>query len=259
MNSCLYDCSIYHDRLKPKHHRFQNRLVFFYLDLDELDQVSKSFRWLSRGSFNLYTFRDEDHLDRGGRSVRENVEKFAAAKGVDLKGARICLLTNLRSLGYYFNPVSFYFCFDRSDGTPLGAIAEVTNTFLEMKLYWIPGDSFQNGSFKNRQPKYFYISPFIALDAVFDFSLGVPAEHLDIKVNDMENGEVFFRSGIAGERIPLTEGALLKAFMRHPVSTLKVITLIHLHALLLYWKGVPHIRKEANPDLQREVDRDRRR
>ena len=46
------------------------------------------------------------------------------------------LVTLPRVFGYLFNPVSFYFCYDRH-GAPVAALAEVTNTFKEMKPYFL--------------------------------------------------------------------------------------------------------------------------
>ena len=41
MNSGLYECEIYHERLSPKRHRFSYRLFFLDLDLDELPASPK--------------------------------------------------------------------------------------------------------------------------------------------------------------------------------------------------------------------------
>jgi hypothetical protein len=38
--------------------------------------------------------------------------------------------------------------------------------------------------------------------------------------------------------------------LKYPLITLKVISLIHWEALRLWWKRIPHRRKEADPDLQ---------
>ncbi len=40
MNSCLYECDVMHHRLSPKEHRFQYRIFFFSLDLDEIDALT---------------------------------------------------------------------------------------------------------------------------------------------------------------------------------------------------------------------------
>jgi DUF1365 family protein len=46
-------------------------------------------------------------------------------------------------VGYVFNPVSFYFCFDEQ-GKPLCTVAEVGNTFKELKPYFLGPETFAN-------------------------------------------------------------------------------------------------------------------
>ena len=67
----------------------------------------------------------------------------ARAHGVPLPDGPIFLLTHLRYLGYCFNPISFYFCYDRS-GHLDTVLAEVNSTFGESRNYWL--------SSQNRQP-----------------------------------------------------------------------------------------------------------
>jgi len=249
---------VFHGRLEPKKYHFLHRLFMFYLDLDEMESLGEKFRWMSRNRFNLYNFRDGDHLSLGAKTVKENLLKFALSKGADLRGARIMLLTHLRTLGHIFNPVSFYFCFDPT-GTPICVIPEVGNTFGEMKPYFLGKENLKDGEFKAQIVKYFYISPFIDLDATLDFCLRVPDGRLDLRVDDIKNGRKFFMSGITGERKKLEDKTLLGYFFRFPLITLRVIGLIHWHAFILHLKGLPYQRIEDHRELQREVVRERKR
>ena len=51
-----------HHRLSPKPHRFRYGIFMLCLDLDELDSLHARLRTFSRNRWNLYTFRDDDHL-----------------------------------------------------------------------------------------------------------------------------------------------------------------------------------------------------
>lgn len=62
MNSCLYKAHVMHNRLAPKVHRFHYDVFMFYLDLDEIDTLHKQLKFMSRNRFNLFNFRDRDHL-----------------------------------------------------------------------------------------------------------------------------------------------------------------------------------------------------
>jgi len=124
LNSCLYQAKVMHKRLAPKLHSFYYRVFMFYLDLDELDLLHNRMKLMSRNRFNLFNFRDGDHLqlpvDNPDRSknIRQHITNYLKNHGVDIGRGRIMLLTNLCTLGYQFNPVSFYFCYDEA-GKPL--------------------------------------------------------------------------------------------------------------------------------------------
>jgi DUF1365 family protein len=254
MNSCLYECSVMHQRLAPKQYCFTHDIFMFYLDLDELDSVARNTFLFSRNRRNFYVFRDGDHLPPGGASLKENVLAYLARNGVDLgSNARIMLLTLPRVLGYIFNPVSFYFCFDAA-GAPVCAIAEVGNTFREMKLFLLRREEMSgNDAFHKVTPKHFYVSPFSSLELSFDFKLKIPGEALGIHIDDRDGGDKVLLSTLSGKRAALTNGRLSWFTLKYPLLTLKVIFLIHWHALILYLKKVPFYRKAANPSLQSEV------
>jgi uncharacterized protein len=252
MNSCLYACRVMHDRLEPKRHRFDYSIFMWYLDLNELDSLVGRLWLMSRNHFNLFNFRDADHLPGASTNLKDNLISWVRSKGFRGEIQRVMLLTHLRTLGYLFNPVSFYFCFDAED-QPVCAVAEVGNTFREMKPYYLGPETLQHNRFARRVVKNFYVSPFIDLDTEFDFQMPVPEGLLGLVVNDYQEGRKFFISTLSGERRALTNARLLGYALRFPLITLQIIGLIHWQALKLYWKKLPFIRKAANPHLQVEV------
>ncbi len=284
-----------HHRLAPKQHRFRYGIFMLCLDLDELDSLHARLRTFSRNRWNLYTFRDDDHLRTreagrgpqdgpaaaasGTGDLKSEILAWLAIQGVSLPvDARVTLVTLPRVLGHIFNPVSFYFC-HAVDGTPLCAVTEVQNTFGELKPYLVPIDrsaggppartgmdihdpsradepSALLGRFRITVPKHFYVSPFSPLDLCFDFRLRTPDERLEIGVNDVTaDGKTMLVSILTGTRLPLTDGQLLRLTAKYPLVTLRVITLIHWHALKLWWKRLPWYRKAADTGLQRDVFR----
>ena len=172
-----------------------------------------------------------------------------------LLGEKIMLMTHVRVLGYVFNPVSFYFCFD-GGGRPSYLVAEVGNTFGEQKPFYLGPDRCENGVFRDRQTKYYYISPFADLDTDLDFHVEVPGETLNIGVDGWRGGEKFFISAMAGRRKEFSDQNLFCYALRYPLVTLQVIGMIHWHAFRLWLLGAPHHRKEDRPDLQRDVTRE---
>jgi uncharacterized protein len=252
---CLYECTVFHRRLWPKRHEFLNKIFLFHLDVDALGDLPKTIPFLRVNAPGIYSFRDRDHFRMVDGGPRANVEAFLASQGISERPARIGLLTNLRFLGYTFNPVSVWYCY-REDGSPLAAIAEVGNTFLELKPYLVP---VVDGKFHARAVKHFYVSPFSALDLAFVFRFEVPGERLAVLIDDYRGEERILVSSLTGRCRPLTAGNLLALTARYPFITLKVITLIHWQALRLWLKGLPFIRKEDNPQMQTGVFNPRRR
>lgn len=255
MNSCLYECDILHARFQPKKYSLKQKLFTFYLDLDKLDELSKKLIFFSRNRFNLFDFRDGDHLLGPGKTAKENILNYLKSKGVSPLPEKIMLMTHARVLGYVFNPVSFYFCFDGA-GKPLALVVEVGNTFGEQKPFFISSDKFKEGVFCDRQTKYYYISPFVDLDVELEFHVDIPQDKFCIRVDDWKEGKKFFISTMTGKRKELSDGTLLWYAFRYPLVTLGVILMIHWHAWRLWLLKVPHYPKEDRPDLQREVTRE---
>lgn len=255
LNSCLYQIEVMHCRVSPKRHRFNHKIFMFYLDLDELDYIDGHVRFFGRNRKRLFEFRDKDHLAFGKATVKENIIQYLKQKGVAVPIQRIMLLTNVRTAGYIFNPVSFYFCFGE-DHQPVCAVCEVGNTFGELKPFFLGPDTWTGSAFSSVQKKYYYISPFVGLDIPMDFQLRIPAEKLFIKIDDLKDDKKFIYTTMSGKRQPLNSRTLFGHALKFPFVTLKVIFLIHLHAAILHYvKKVPYYRKHDNPDLQREVQR----
>ena len=214
----------------------------------------------SRNRFNFFSFRDREHLQLPiarpdpGRSTKQHITEYLLQNGIDLAGGQIMLLTNMNVLGYNFNPVSFYYCFD-ANYQPICCVAEVGNTFGEMKPYLLVKEQLSEDKFHLNTTKYFYVSPFIDHDTQFDFNLVIPGEKLNIRIDDYQEGKRFFISTLTGTRKPLTDFNLLLYSIRFPFLTLKIITLIHWHALLLWLKKLHYHKKSANENLQRDVYR----
>jgi DUF1365 family protein len=274
MNSCLYECQVMHARFSPRPHRFLYRIFLFALDLDELDALHRRVPLFSAGRPNIYSFRDRDFLPTGeclhnsphtekchllndtSLSLKQRVVAHLAARGVDLADGRVVLVALPRVAGYLFNPVSFYFCYDRA-GAPVAALAEVTNTFKEMKPYFLGPDTqaAARGEFRIRVPKHFYVSPYSDVDVDFDFTLRTPGDRLSIQIDDYVAGERTLTSVLTGARRELTGARLAWFTLKYPLLTLRVISLIHWHALLLWLKRVPWFAKAARADDQRELYR----
>ena len=273
--SSLYECTVLHERFAPKRHRFSYRLFYFVLDLDELEMSSRRLAFFSLNRANLFNFREHDFLPigeplhnptgptaaptafNGSSSLKSRVRAFCSAHGADFgPDGRVLLITLPRVLGFQFNPVSFYFCFD-SAGRPVGAIAEVTNTFREVKLYFVPPAELRAGSavFRLRAPKHFYVSPFFGLDLAFDLTLRTPGEKLAVRIDDFAGDRRVLHATLTGQRTALTDGRLAWFLLKYPLVTLKIVAAIHWQAFRLWMKRVPYFPKAAGAEAQRDLYR----
>ncbi len=167
--------------------------------------------------------------------------------------ARIRLVTFPRVLGYGFNPVSFYYI-DKKDGETLAVVAEVVNTFREMKLYAI-GSKDAEGLWHRRVAKNFYVSPFSDPGMDFDFKLGPPADQWRVNIDTHDSSERILLSSIRGERRELSSVRLVWYAFKYPMLSLRIIGLIHWHALLLWIRRVPFFRKSERLEVQQDVMR----
>jgi DUF1365 family protein len=251
--SCLYECTVMHRRILPKKHEFLYRIFLFFLDLDELDELEASVPIFSSDKPNLYSLRSEDYFQFQSGSIRENLLVFLKSEKFEQEPTSVRLLTLPRLLGYTFNPISIFFCYDGS-GEPLVSVVQVGNTFGEIKPDLVPLEA---GRFHVRVPKHFYVSPFSDLDLAFDFRLDPPGDSLRILIDDYCGEAKTLISSLTGKHLELTIGNLLLLTIKYPLVTLKIISLIHWEAFRLWLKGIPHRLKEANPHLQKGVFRAR--
>jgi DUF1365 family protein len=238
---CLYECRVSHTRVAPKRHAFHYRVFMLAIDLDDFPLTA----FLSRNRFNLFSIDDRDHIHTDTtKNTRENLTAWLAKNGTLVPAdARIILLTFPRVLGYSFNPVSFYYIYSNSCQL-IGVVAEVTNTFREMKLYHIPADASNNCN--KVMPKNFYVSPFSDPNDNFHFRLGAPGESWLVHIDNHTDGKPSLLSAIHGERRSLTAARLAWYALKYPLLTLRIIFGIHLHALILFLKKIPYFPKSTS-------------
>lgn len=229
MRSALYTGTVMHARTTPKENVFRYRVCFYLLDLDELPELDRRVRLFGWNRRHVVSLHDRDHLD---------VRAFLVERGIEAD--RVLLLTNLRVLGYVFNPVSFWFCHDRA-GRQTAILAEVSNTFGGRHSYLLhnrDGSPLRDGQ-ELAADKVFHVSPFNGIEGEyrFRFHLQRSCPVIRIDYGDAE-GELLLTS-IAGKLRTWSTATLLGAFLRMPFLTAGVIFRIHWQALKLWLKGVP--------------------
>jgi uncharacterized protein len=253
LKSSIYESAVYHKRLEPIIHEFGYKIYTFALDLDELETLSKSVFFFGLEKFNLFSFYREDHLNFGKPTQKENILHYLKTMGMEDGISKIVLVTNLRVLGYVFNPVCFYYCYDL-DSNLVCVIVEVHNTFGEMKPFLLTSaDLNAENTFVKRYTKFFYVSPFEDLQTEFEFRIQNLGEKLNIDIDDFKENRCVFLAGYRGTQKEFTNTKALYYFFRYPLVTLHIIAQIHWQALKLVFRKLPFLRKNQNLDQQRGV------
>jgi hypothetical protein len=268
-HSALYRGRLMHARNDARARRaFRYPVFVASLDLDELDALDRELRLFSHGGRNLFAFHDEDYAETLAPASRAGNARAATRRGVHapdglragldalLEGqgiarpASVRLVTNLRTLGYVFNPVSFFCGYDAA-GALTCAVAEVNNTYGG-RLRYVLGPRERIGERRGRigfrHVRELFVSPFLHGPATYElwFPPRIDAEEMAIGMTVEQAGARVFVARLEGRRVALTDRALAMAALRYPVMSAQVIGLIHWQALKLRLAGVPYRRPRGD-------------
>ena len=219
-----------------------------HLFLDETDQVFKDRWFWSVNRSNLGSFVRSDYhrpeKDDLSNAVRETISEQLG---------RVCtgpvsIITHLRTFGYCFNPVSFYFLWNQEKTQPVALMAEITNTPWGERyakcFEWKSGDKDARSDYEFH--KEFHVSPFIGMDVEYDWRFRQPTENFQADMLLREKGKLFFTAHLKMKRRPIDWKNLTWALIRFPLMTLNVTRAIYWNALLLRLKGCPFFTHPKN-------------
>ncbi len=248
--------TIRHRRVSPASHGFEYHTGMLALNLDEWSAVPRLSQWFSLGRFNWLSLYREDYFDPQTpdlkRAIANQVERTT---GWRPDGA-IELITHPRYLGYVFNPVSFYFCYDAGANPCSGAIprviaAQITNTpWQERHVYCLErgqGRDADSGWHTQafRFNKRFHVSPYNPMDQDYHWLFSFRDQSLRIHMNVNRGGKKVFDATLVVQREPLTRTLIHRSLRQFPIESFKVVAGIYWHALRLKLKGVPF---QTHPD-----------
>lgn len=240
MNSAVYSGVVQHRRFRPAPHRFRFRLFMMYLDLDELPAaLDGHWLWSARRAAPARFHRADYHGDPAlplAEAVRRTVEEKTGQR----PEGPIRLLTHLRYYGYCFNPVSFYYCFDRQGARVDTILTEITNTpWGERHSYALPRTPEMNGVMRFRFAKDFHVSPFMPMEQRYDWRFSPPGRRLAVHMENYDAAGMIFDATLSLRRRELAGPTLARALLANPWMTAGVVTAIHWNALKLWLKGNP--------------------
>lgn len=222
-HSAVYAGTVRHRRFAVRRHDLEHRVAMAYLDLDEIPGLLGG-RLVARRP-GLLRFRREDYLGDPATPLSSAVRALVAERTGTAPAGPIRLLTNLRTLGLCFNPVSFYYCFDRDEHLQ-AVVAEVTNTpWGERHAYVLDGGG---RVVRGQHDKAMRVSPFMGMDQRYAVAVGEPGQTLSVHIESVENGDRAFDATLKLSRRPFSPS----------LGALRVLPLIYGHAVVLRAKGV---------------------
>ena len=244
MNSCIYNGIIKHQRFTPIKHSLNYNTFSLFVDLDEIESLTKNISIFSLNKFNIYSFYNVDHGARDGSLLKDwvlkNIKKFNISNNI----TKIKLLCYPRIFGYVFNPLSIFYCYENND---LRAIFyEVKNTFNEQHTYIFKIND--NEKIEQKCKKKFYVSPFMDMETYYNFKLLDPKEKLSIFIKQTDGQETVLTATQTGDKKEFSFKQLLINFFKYPLMTIKIISSIHYEAFFLWKKGAMY-RKRKNKIL----------
>jgi len=224
----------WHGRKGAVENAFRYGVDYVLLDAEADPECPRLF---GRNRAALASVRDQDHggppgMGRGPLWVREVLRTHGLPAP-----ARIELLTQPRILGHVFNPVSFWICRDEQ-GALRSVISEVTNTFGDRHSYLCHRSDMAPITADDRlyAAKLLHVSPFQKVEGGYEFRFDLRSDRIGIWI-DFTGGNGGVIATLVGPRARLSNAGLLRAFVRRPLGSRRVLALIHWQALKLWWKG----------------------
>jgi uncharacterized protein len=224
--SCVYEGTIRHRRHEPVRHELRYPIALLFVDFDELPDVLDAHPLWSARRPALGWFRRADYMTAA--SARE----LAGTSGP------VRLLAQARTYGHCFNPVSFYYCYERD--RVQAVVAEVTNTPWRERHAYVLRRGGDGRVMEDRIEKAFHVSPFMGMDHHYEWRVVEPGAELLVHIDSLRDGRRAFDATLTLHRHELDRRMLNRMLWRYPAATAVAGARIYAHAARLKRKGAPY-------------------
>ena len=231
LTPALYPTRVSHLHRSPVRHYGEHRSYSWLVDIDDLPAVPRWLRAFAR-------FEACDHLHgRPGDNLRQRVDAVLAEDGIALPGGRVVALLMPRVLGRSFNPLSLFWCHDRS-GALRAVIAEVQTIRGERHSYVLPPSGESQAAVAPARSRRADNTPFADDQGFFLVSAPLPGEELDLTVSLHDGDHAMMVATWRGRRRRASAWRILLTQLTTPLAPQTAELAMRLQAVMLRLRGV---------------------
>jgi DUF1365 family protein len=231
----LYRGEVTHYRLTPKEHGFEKQIRMVHVDVDRLTELDDLPLWSASRAAPMQ-IKNRDYLDGSEEALGPRIRDLVESRLGFRPQHRITLLTQPRTWGWVFNPISIYYCWDETNQDLMALVLEVTNTPWKERHQYVVDAREVN---KSAVDKALHVSPFMPMNQEYRFGWRTPGRRLRFSITIMQEGKRVFAVGLDLQEQQLSPGVARRTALTKPWSTVAVSFGIHVEALKLWLKGVP--------------------
>lgn len=244
MKASFCSGTVVHNRLTPTPHRFTYKMSWCLFDLDSIDELFQQSKAWSINRFNIVSIRNKDYINAQPGSIKSKVSAFIKTQTNKEFSGKVFLFTHPRYLGFGFNSVNFYFCYE--DNEIMYILSEINNTPWKQKHVYIHDIKDSESHQKINSTEYifnfqkeFHISPFVdmSIDYLWKFNINPNKFRVQMQLN--KQNMTIMNVGLNTTFTPILKNDLFKWTLKKPFQALKMYTGIYWQAFKLWAKKVP--------------------
>ena len=247
MHNSFCDGTIVHHRFYPKVHHFKYNMSWCLLDVSQLQQQMDQSRFWSLDRFNIISIRQKDYVNSSKQSIEAKIRKYIKSKINRVFNGKIFLFTHPRYLGFGFNSVNFYFCYDKD--TLKFIISEINNTPWKQKhLYFHAVDddltdqscnskTEQSGHFEFK--KEFHISPFVEMNIDYSWIFKISSKKLEVQMVLKKQQQTVMKVFLHTKFSAMNGNKISLWLLSKPFQSLKMFFGIYWQATKIWLKKIP--------------------
>lgn len=231
----VYRGKVGHCRHLPREHKFEYDYTSYWLDCRMLTAEQLAGCGISCSRFAALSYRRDDYLAGDAdlaQAVRAKVAELGSKDAIDA----VFVLTPLANWGYYFSPITLYYCYDAA-GEFCCLLAEVSNTPWNERHYYLLQHCGQTA--QHQQAKQFHVSPFNPMDMTYHWVIPPPDAFLQCRITNKREGKAVFSAWFSLQRKVLDRAERRKILIHQPWQNVQIISRIYWQALKLLIKRMP--------------------